>query len=156
MVLAASSAARADVILTLTDPNPSALPGTVVTVLATAFNNDANTVFLNGISLNADSPLTVDDSPFLNNWFSIAGNSFFDPNPQPLFTITVPLGATFGPYAVTVTLLGGPDPGDQNILNTTPALTVNVNVSDVPEPGSFLLVTCGLVFGIWRGRRAAL
>lgn len=144
---------HAAVILTLTDPNPTTTAGTVVSFLATALNDDPNLVNLNAISLNVQSPLLSDDGPFLSNWFSIAGNSFFDANPQELFAITVLPGTGVGVYSGTVTILGGPDFSDQNILGSA-EFSVNVEATsgDIPEPASVLLVGAGLGLAMLHAR----
>jgi hypothetical protein len=156
-LIAAGNLAQAAVTLTLSDPNPGATPGSVVPFLATAFNTDSDEVNLNAISINVDTPLTIDDSPFLSNWFSIAGLSFFDASPQLLFEVTVPGGTLAGLYTGSVTLLGGPDFSDQNILGSA-EFTVNVSTSsnDVPEPGTLGLILAPLALAIWRMRRAPL
>lgn len=158
MLLAAISASvnvgQAAVTLTLTDPNPTATPGAVVSFLATAFNNDPDLVNLNAIGLNVQSPLVWDDSAFLNNWFSIAGNSFLDANPQVLFAVTVPVGTGPGTYLGSVDLLGGPDTADQNILGSASfSVTVDATSSAIPEPASASLVCAGLGLALLlRGR----
>ncbi|MBL8210918.1 MAG: PEP-CTERM sorting domain-containing protein [Bryobacterales bacterium] len=150
---AGASVSKAAVILTLTNPNQTTTAGSTVSFLATAFNDDTVPVSLNALNRNLDAALTMDDSAFFNNWLSIPANSFFDPNPQELFTITVAVGTGPGTYSGTVDLLGGPDIQDQNILGSAQfSVTVNPTSGDIPEPASVLLVGAGLGLAILRAR----
>jgi hypothetical protein len=153
-VLLAGAAAglRADIDLTLTNANLTATPGGAVTFTATAFNPNSFVENLNTDSFNVDSPLMVDDSPFLSNWFSINGNSPFDTQADPLFNVNVPSNAGPGMYNGAFTILGGPSPSDQNVLATAD-FTVTINgPSAVPEPAAWILLgtVVALVFVLRR------
>jgi hypothetical protein len=123
-------------------------PGGVFTFSATVTNTGTSTVFLNSDSSNVDSPATLDDSPFFNNWpLSLAPGV---PYTGELFTVTAPawgLGSNF--YAGSFTLLGGADNGALDSL-----ATVNFDIQVTPEPANFLLFGTGvLTLGVLTGRK---
>jgi hypothetical protein len=140
VLLLVSSRAFADTItLTLSDPTLSGVPGSPLDFIATISAPSTNTgsVYLNGDSINVDSPLTWDDSPFFANFpFGL------DPGTSAtgvLFTITIPADAAITDYNGSFELLGGADGDAQDLLATT-----NFEVNAVPEPSNVLLVATGL------------
>ena len=145
--LLAGTAAKADTVLTLSAPYQTG-PGGLFTFEATATNTGASTVFLNSDSSTVDAGLTLDDSPFFNNWpLSLAPGV---PYTGELFAVTAPawgLGSNF--YTGSFTLLGGVDGNASDSL-----ATVNFNIQVTPEPSSFLLFGGGVMtLGVLTGRK---
>jgi len=137
-------AVRADsIVVTFTNANQFTSPGTNVTFTANAFNLLDVPVNLVSYSAALDAPLTLDDTYFLLNWFSIPAMSNFHPLDQPLFEIAVPDGTPAGVYNGSFTFLGGPEPTDQEILGGA-AFTVTVDTA-VPEPAGWSLTGIGLL-----------
>jgi len=138
-LLLAGTTAKADpVTITLTAPFQTVGPaGGVVAFDATVTNNTGSAVFLNGDDFNVDSPLTIDDSPYDNNFplFLAAGQSasgeLFDANVAP--------GTPTGLYAGSFEILGGSDGSAQDVVGTA-----DFDVRVTPEPSSFLLLATGL------------
>lgn len=146
--LLAGSAAKADTVLTLTDPYQSS-QGQLFTFDATVTNTGTSTVYLSGDLFSGDfPPLTSDDSAF--NSFPLS----LDPGESytgELFTITAP-AYTLGSdnfYSGTISILGGADGSAQDTI-----ASANFNVQVTPEPSSFLLFGTGLlVLGSVAGRK---
>jgi hypothetical protein len=152
IALALSSPARADTLnLSLADPVQYAVPGSMVSFIATAsapLTNLAD-VYLNADSTTVDYPLTLDDSPFIDNYplFLAPGDSYTGV----LFTVTVPTDAVVGTtYAGYFEIDGGADSNASNDL-----ASVTFDVSAVPEPGSVILQLAGL-FGLLVASRRKL
>jgi hypothetical protein len=148
----ATVAASASVIqLTLANDTLSATAGSTVTFFATATNTAGVTEDLNSDSFTSSS-LTLDDSPFLNNWpLSLpAGGSFGAPDP--LFIVTIPIGTAAKSYTGMFEILGGPGAADMSVLADV-NYTVNVT-SAVPEPSTVFLAggTLGLAALLSRRR----
>jgi hypothetical protein len=145
--LLAGTAAKADILsITLAMPFQSATEN-VLAFDATVTNTSSQTVYLNGDSFNVDSPLTLDDSPFDNNYplFLGAGASFTGV----LFNVDVPATTPEGLYSGSFEILGGTNPAD----DTDVAGAANFNVN-VPEPASLiLLLTCLAGLGVSLRRR---
>jgi hypothetical protein len=134
--LLAGTAAKADILsITLAMPFQS-VPGTVFAFDATVTNNSSQTVYLNADSSNVDSPLSVDDSPYLDNYpLSLGAGASFT---GVLFNVDVPLTTPEGLYSGSFEILGGTNPAD----DTDVAGAANFNVY-VPEPTSLILLfTC--------------
>jgi len=130
--------------LTLSNSTLSTTPGDPVTFSATLLNNTGVTENLNGDSFGAPSPLTLDDSPFQNNWpLSVVNGGTF--GPTAIFTIDVPLGTPTGLYTGGFfEILGGPGAFDEDVVATVD-YTVNVTSSvTTPEPSSVVLIGGGL------------
>jgi hypothetical protein len=152
---ALTGAATADQItLTLQNNDLSTTAGGNVTFLATATNDMSFLVNLNGDSFSVAAPLTVDDTAFQNNWFDLTANQTV--GPEVLFAVDVPLGTTPADYLGSFSILGGPDPSDQNLLATADFTVTVTTASSVPEPGTFVMLGGELVgLGLWARRRAA-
>ena len=152
--LLCSSAARADTMtFTITDPVQYASVGSTVSFSATVTAPSANTgtIYLLGDSFNIESPLTVDDNPFLNNFpFTLSpGESFSDV----LFNVIVPGDTPVQDYFGSFTLQASTDGINENIDISDP---FQVNVT--PEPSALLLfgtVLVGLAIAVTRGKRLA-
>lgn len=139
------TAAAAPITLTFDNSIISGAPGAILLVSASATNTTAILQNLNGINFNLDLPFLspdIDDSYFLTQWpLALQPNEVLASTP--LFAVTIPLAASQGQYAISVNILGGPDPSDQNILNDVATLTVDVTpTAGIPEP-----TTLALTFG---------
>jgi opacity protein-like surface antigen len=156
VALVAASAAHADTVtLTLSAPTATYMGGTeTLTYEATAAASSMNgaDVFLNGDSLNVQSPLTSDDTDSLNFPISLSPGDSFTGD---LFTVTVPDGTALGFYPGSFVLQGGSDGGTYDTLATD-----DFTVTVTPEPSSLALLTSGtlalgaLATGRRRVRRA--
>ena len=139
-----SSRAFADTIgLSLNAPAQPGTAGSMVSFVATVSAPGTNgvTVFLNGDSFNASSPLTLDDCGFLFD-FPLSldpGESFSGV----LLSIDLPASVAAGLYTGSFEILGGADSGALDTLGSV-AFQVNVAPSAVPEPESLMLLAAGL------------
>jgi hypothetical protein len=129
--------------VTLDSTTLSGTPGSTVTFSGSLTNTTNVEQFLVSADFSGLGPgFTVDTAPFLNNSpLSLLANqttASFD-----MFTVMIPIGANPGPFVGTFTILGGPNDGDQTILNTGTEVTVNV-ITDTPEPASAMLSLVGL------------
>jgi hypothetical protein len=142
--LLAGAAARADTFsFTLDAPNQDAVAGQIIEFYATVGNADPDAiVYLNADSPSVDSPLTLDDSPFLNTpaFYSLSPESTYDGE---LFDVTVPLGTPYGLYGGDFAILGGSDDQAGDLLGSA-NFNVDVTGSAVPEPSSLGLLVTGL------------
>jgi uncharacterized protein affecting Mg2+/Co2+ transport len=139
-LLLAGTAAKADPLtITLAAPFQSGVMDEVPVFAfdATVTNNSSSTVYLNADDWSVTAPLTVDDSPFDNNYpLSLgAGDSFTGV----LFNVDVPSGTPQGLYTGTFEILGGGPTDDTDVAG---AATFNVQIT--PEPSSLLLMVSGL------------
>lgn len=105
---------------------------------ATITNNSVRTVYLNGDSLYVDSPLTIDDSPYDNDWPLTLGPG--DSYSGLLFNVDVPPD-TLGDYSGYFQVLGG----HYNSNELYPIGTADFEVQVTPEPSSLLLLGTGLI-----------
>ena len=144
-LLSSTPAAYADTIsLTLAtagicSPYVCGTTGSIVPVTATVtapIANSAN-VYLNSDDYTVASPLSLDDSPFFNNFpfFLTPGQSFT----AVLFNVTIPSSAIPGYYSGYFDIYGGPNNYSLNLLADVP-FTVDVT----PEPSSLLLFGSGI------------
>jgi hypothetical protein len=137
-LLLAGTSAKADSFSITLSPAFQSGDQSVFAFDATVVNNSDLTVYLNGDNTFVDSPLSVDDSPFNNNWpFTLApGDSYSGL----LFNVDVPPG-TLGDYTGYFQLLGGYDNSSE--LNTLGTADFEVQVT--PEPSSIFLLGTGLI-----------
>jgi|HubBroStandDraft_1064217.scaffolds.fasta_scaffold00001_37 hypothetical protein len=139
-----SSAARADSIsLTLTEIVQTGAAGTTVTFDGSLTNLTGGTIFLNGAGATVSSPfLTVNDNPFLINApLSLAADA--SSGPFALFTVSIAPGTPLGTYGPsTFLILGG---ANNSAFGTIGSTQFTVDVSSVPEPGTIVLLSSGLL-----------
>ena len=139
-LLSSMPAAYADTI-TLTLLNPTVHTGlgstTTFDAIVTAPSTNLGTVYLNGDSFTIDSPATIDDTGFWNNFFSIDPGATLT---NLLFTVTIPSTAPYGEYTGTFNLLGGPING----VSDDVLASATFDVIATPEPSTFLLLGTGL------------
>jgi hypothetical protein len=148
------AATAGPITLTLQNNDLSTTAGGNVTFLATAINDMSFLVNLNVDSYSVAAPLAVDDTAFLDDWFDLTANQTV--GPEALFAVDVPLGTTPADYLGSFSILGGPDPSDQNLLATADFTVTVTTASSVPEPGTFVMLGGELVgLGLWARRRAA-
>jgi hypothetical protein len=134
--LLAGTPAKADPLsITLAAPFQSG-PENVFAFIATVTNTSLTTVYLNADSFNVDAPLTVDDSPYIDNYpLSLSPGSYTGL----LFNVDVPPGTPAGLYAGSFEIIGG---GPSDFTDVAGSATFNVDVT--PEPGSLILLLAGL------------
>jgi len=133
--LLAGTAAKADSLtITLLSPFQSGVSGTVIAFDATVTNTSGGTVQLAGDNFNVDAPLTLDDSPYNNNWpLSLgAGDSYTGL----LFNVDIPWPTAVGLYTGVFEIT------DQN--NDVVGYA-DFDVYVTPEPSSLLLLGSGLL-----------
>ncbi len=137
--LLAGTAGKADPITITLNPAFQVAGDTgVVEFDATITNNTDITLFLNGDNTFVDSPLSVDDSPYNNNFpLSLASGASFTGE---LFDVDVPIGTPVGLYAGYFQIIGGPDDTGQYGLGTA-----DFDVQVTPEPSTLVLLGSGML-----------
>src|SRR6185312_16159982 len=122
-------------------PSGAATPGNSVnfTATVTAPNTNAGTIFLNSDSFTIDSPLTLNDTPFILNFplFLNPGDTFTGV----LFTVDIPVSAATKVYNGAFALLGGTDASALSNITGN----VSFTVAATPEPTTWLLVGCSIL-----------
>jgi len=149
-------AARADIIITLDDPNQTGNPGQTLSFYGTISNNSTDTnpadaIYLNedGVTLGLSSPgyTWIDD---LANTPAdlIGGQSSGDIE---LFDIvlTDPQSDPFGNYSGTYTLLGGADGGADTAQDFLAQAGFTITTV-APEPGTFAMLAGVILAAMWR------
>jgi len=152
LLLAGNTAMATPITFSLTSSLLTTAPGGTVTFFATLTETGGSTTFLNGDTLNLAAPLLADDTPFFIN---------FPPSLSPLqsvtaaiFSVTVPIATSPGPYSGSFAVLGGSSPAVFNTLGTQPFTVSVLPPSAVPEPGEavLLLLSVGATL-VWRTRK---
>ncbi len=151
-LLALPNAAQAQVKATFQQPASvftSSLPQTVA-VSATLTNNYAVPIYLNSDFSTADTPVTLDDSPFQNTFVFAAdpvvlaatGGTF----KGTVFDFVIPGGTAAGIYNAQFVLQGGADAFAATDLAETPS-TFHLTVLDAPAavPEASTTVSLGLL-----------
>ena len=136
--LLAGTAAKADSLtVSLVSPYQNIAGAGVVIFNATVTNHTNQIVYLNGDSPSIDSPLTLNDSPYNNNFPLTlgAGDSFTGE----LFDVDIPVGTSLGLYAGNFAITGGFNSSDTAVVGSA-----NFNVNVTPEPPNFVLLATGL------------
>lgn len=154
-----TGAAKADLVLTLDQPQVVALPGDMLTFTGNLTNTNGFETFLNGAGFSQiDTGLTGDETPFFSNTplSLMPGESL--PSAVTLFTVTLDNGLQAGQYSGTFQVLGGPDAMTFNPLTTADFQITIAPVAappSVPEPGSvaFALSLAGAGGVLARHRR---
>jgi hypothetical protein len=138
-----TSVAAQDIGIVLSQSTLSGVAATTLTFDATLTNLSANTIFLSGDSYTtASSFLTVSDNPFLNN-APLSLSAGASSGPFAIFTVTIAPGTPTGIYSLNdFTILGGLTNVD---FNPAGSASFTVDVSSVPEPGTLVLLTSGLL-----------
>jgi len=122
---------------------------------ATIYNGSSDTLYMNLDSPGVDSPLTLDDSPFITNFFEIDSEQTVS---GVIFNITVDPSTPAGSYNWNFSILGGTvpfdDPSYEPWMDNTLATDIGgVNLEStnsgsgagvVPEPCSLVLLASGL------------
>ena len=146
--------ARAAIVFDLNPPAQTGSPGDTLVFNATLTNTGPSTVYLNGDAFDAPcAGFSVDDSPYVNSFpVSLASGQSFTGD---LFKVNIGPGVAGGVYTGSFTLIGGADGNAQDNLGTDYFdVTVAVNPSLTPEPGTVaLLVSGGLTGGASLMRR---
>jgi len=151
-ILLSAPVMRADsIVAVLTRPVIYPSPGSTdeFTGTITAPATNSATIYLNGDTLNAPSPFTGDESPFVNSF--LLGHFALNPGDTfsgAFFDIGVPLSAR-GDFIGSFDIQGGSELNDLNLL-----ATLQYQVS-VPEPGSLVLLSLSLTGVIGAARRKA-
>ena len=114
-----------------------AVPGDTLTFFGTVSNSSESLIYLMGDSATADAGLSVDDSPFYNNFPPVLNPG--EVLTKEVFSLVVSPGTSAGVYAGMFEILGGSDGNAQDMLGAQ-GFTVNVAESVVPEPSSLLLL----------------
>lgn len=147
------AAAQAGTVLTVnfTSPVQAGGPGSTLSFYATITNNNlTDTEYINTENVSLDPTLTVDDSMFYSNFFSVGPGATTSPA-MLAFTVTIPVSEPLGPYAGTLHLFGGADGGTLSAGDNLDEAAFTVKV--VPEPTTTLALGGGLLALFWRGRK---
>jgi hypothetical protein len=148
-LLAWSFPLRADSLTVQLDQSTITVPvgTTEVTFSGTITNPSADTVYLNADSSETSSLLlTVDDTPFLTGapLFLDSGDNSGD---IPLFNVFVDPSTTPGIYTGLFSIQGGPDGGTSTDFTDLVDIPFTIDLTpatSAPEPGTLLLLCCGL------------
>jgi len=149
-VVLSASAARADLVLTLDNPNQGGSQGQTLNYFGT-ITSTSGTLTIIGDACTPSGPTTCDDSPLFNL------TPFDVPQASPfhglLFTITIDSNAAYGVYAGSFEVLAL-DAAGNLVVNDVDPNTGNFSAA-VPEPTSMLLLGSGLsgLVGVIRRKR---
>ena len=147
-----AAGARADIVITLDDPNQTGNPGETLNFFGTITNTSSDTdpadaIYLNGDSLNlALTDATINDNFFAADFpISLAGGQ--SSGDIDLFDVVLadPESDPFGSYSGTYGLLGGMDGGAQTAQDNLAQVSFSVDVEPasapaVPEPSTLVLL----------------
>lgn len=163
LAVLAAAGARADIVITLDDPNQTGNPGETLNFFGTIANTSADTNPADAIFFNSDgftlalTGATINDNFFAPDFpVSLAGGQ--SSGDIDLFDVVLANPATdpFGTYSGTYVLLGGADGGAQTAQDNLGQVNFSVNmepaVSVTPEPSLILLVGAILVVLAFRRR----
>jgi hypothetical protein len=144
--------ACAGVIITIQNPNQAGVSDDVLFFSGTLANDSADAVYLTAVQIDTAPILAIDDTAFFfENPGMLDGHGVS--GTMGLFNVIIPQDPVSGLYQGTVTILGGPNPGDTTVLND-PATSFSVAVGpEVPEPSTILLLGIGLLAIGMRRRR---
>jgi hypothetical protein len=160
LLVSAVTVVRADINVTLDNPDQTGVPGTTLQFFGTITNSGVDTVFLNSDNINFTSApsFSVNDLFFSNVPISLGGGQssgdieLFD------ISLSTPFTDPFVLYGGSYTLTGGVDAGSQDVLATANfSVTATESLSTTPEPGFLIPVAlglCGLLFAKRRRHRA--
>ena len=159
-----SAGAKADIIISLDNPNQTGNPGAILNFFGTITNNDPNSddapIYLNG------DPwvLLPDDASFEDNFFAAYFPVFLPPGASSgdidLFDVALanPEADSFGLYTgSSYGLVGGADGGAQtasdNLAQASFSIDVEPASSPTPEPGTLWLLLPAAMVPVWRRAR---
>lgn len=152
---------RADSLTVQLDQSTLTVPvdTTEVTFSGTIANLSPDTLYLNAdSSTTSSSLLTVDDTPFLTG-----APLFLDPSDNSgdvgLFNVFLDPSTTAGIYTGVFTIEGGPDAGAGTDFSDLVDIPFTIDVTSpvsAPEPGTLLMLCCGLLMLVLRARNRRL
>jgi hypothetical protein len=152
LVMGAVTAVRADINISLDNPNQTGLPGATLQFFGTIANTSADTVFLNSDDINftGGPSLSVNDLFFTN--VPVLLEAGLTSGDIELFDVSLasPFTGAPGLYGGSYTLTGGLEPGSQLVLAAT---SFSVTVAATPEPGFFGVLALGIIGLLFASRR---
>jgi hypothetical protein len=149
-VMLSASAAKADLLLTLDNPNQGGSQGQTLNYFGT-ITSTSGTLSIFADACTPSGPTTCNDSPLfdLTPFDVVEGTPFHGL----LFTITIDSNAAYGFYSGSFYIYG--EDANQNVLNNEVDRENGNFSAAVPEPSSMLLLGSGLsgLVGVIRRKR---